>query len=314
MTKIVYVTGCAGFIGFYVAQACLEQGWYVRGIDLETYAHDPINIQKLKNYPKFEYEHLDINHLDRIYDCDYVINLAAETHVDNSIVENSQFLHSNVNGVHKLLTLIQKKSAFKQPILLHFSTDEVYGDINVGEHTENDLLKPSNPYSATKAAADHLITAWHRTYGNPYVIVRPTNNYGIGQYSEKFIPKTIKYLQLGRRVPLHENGTPVRTWLHVEDTANAVIHIINQGLINQTFNISGNYQDSNLHVFEKICNCFGLSSDLREYIDFDVSRIGQDVRYAIDDSKLKFTGWKNTRIFDNEIPNVVSYHREHFKW
>ena len=149
--------------------------------------------------------------------------MAAETHVDNSIMSSGVFLHSNVNGVHHLLELIKQQPKHKQPILLHFSTDEVYGDIEAGAHTETDLLKPSNPYSATKAAADHLVTSWGRTFGLPYVIVRPTNNYGIGQYVEKLIPKTVKYLSVGRKVDLHNNGTPVRTWLHVEDTARAVL-------------------------------------------------------------------------------------------
>ena len=127
-----------------------------------------------------------------LYECDYVINTAAETHVGNSIVKSEEFLKSNVDGVHNLLELIRNYRAecSKKPILLHFSTDEVYGDITEGDHLETDTLKPSNPYSATKAAADQLIMAWGRTYDLPYVILRPTNNYGIGQYVEKLIPKS----------------------------------------------------------------------------------------------------------------------------
>ena len=157
------------------------------------------------------------------------------------------FVESNIKGVHNLLELIKNHRGenSEKPILLHFSTDEVYGDIEVGEHTEEDLLKPSNPYSATKAAADQLILAWARTYKLPYIIVRPTNNYGIGQYSEKLIPKAIKYLELGRKIPLHENGDPVRNWLHVEDTAEAILTIIKSNNINEIYNISGNLEQSN---------------------------------------------------------------------
>ena len=122
---------------------------------------------------------------------------------------------------------------------VHFSTDEVYGDIGTGDHTEKDILKPSNPYAATKSAADQLVLAWARTYGLPYVIVRPTNNYGIGQYVEKLIPKSIKFLSLDRKIPLHNNGTPIRNWLHADDTAEAVMTIVDNGAQNEIFNICG---------------------------------------------------------------------------
>ncbi len=192
--------------------------------------------------------------------CDYVINTAAETHVGNSIANSDDFVHSNVNGVHNLLELIKNHRGenISKPTLLHFSTDEVYGDIEEGEHIETDLLKPSNPYSATKAAADMLVMAWGRTYGLPYIIVRPTNNYGIGQYVEKLIPKTCKYLKLGRKVPLHNGGTPIRNWLHAQDTADAIITIINAGVKNEIYNICGGFEQNNLETVKKICilnNC-----------------------------------------------------------
>ena len=171
-------------MGVHVTRACLDQGWYVIGVDKCTYASNENFLAEFSKYKNFKFIKSDINDLDRLHDCDYVINMAAETHVDNSIMSSGVFLHSNVNGVHHLLELIKQQPKHKQPILLHFSTDEVYGDIEVGAHTEQDLLKPSNPYSASKAAADMLITAWARTYGMKYVIVRPTNNYGTGQYVE----------------------------------------------------------------------------------------------------------------------------------
>ena len=208
MIKTVYITGCLGFMGSYVTRTCLKLGWYVKGVDKMTYAANKHLLKEFKSYPNFSFVKCDINDLEFLYECDYIINTAAETHVGNSIVKSESFVHSNINGVHNLLELVRNYRAEtdKLPILLHFSTDEVYGDITEGEHIETDILKPSNPYSATKAAGDQLITAWGRTYNIPYVILRPTNNYGAGQYTEKLIPKSIKYLNLGKKIPLHNEG------------------------------------------------------------------------------------------------------------
>jgi dTDP-glucose 4,6-dehydratase len=313
-TKVVYVTGCLGFIGYHVTKACLEQGWYVRGIDKVTYAANLNLLPELKKYKKFVFEQKDINDLDVLYECDYVINTAAETHVDNSIADSDVFVRSNIDGVHHLLKLIKNNHKFKMPTLLHFSTDEVYGDIVEGSHTETDLLKPSNPYSATKAAADMLVTAWARTYNVPYVIVRPTNNYGIGQYTEKFIPHTIKYLSLGKKAPLHDEGLPRRTWLHASDTANAIIRIVKLGIQNETFNISGNYEEQNIVVALKIVRLMGLKGDYKQYLDLGVTRPGQDVRYAINDQKLQSIGWQSEANFDKELKQIVKYYTKNFIW
>jgi dTDP-glucose 4,6-dehydratase len=313
MKKIVYVTGCLGFIGFHVAKKCLEAGWYVYGIDKVSYAANTDLLEQLWDYDNFKYEKRDINDIKRLVYCDYVINCAAETHVDNSIEDSNVFVHSNINGVHHLLELIRQQSG-KKPTLLHFSTDEVYGDIDAGSFTETQLLKPSNPYSATKAAADMLITAWARTHNVPFIIVRPTNNYGIGQYVEKLIPKTIKYLNLGRQVPLHMNGTPRRTWLHVEDTADAVMTIIDKGTVGEIYNISGNYETSNLDVVHQIIDNMMLTTDHEDHIDFDYQRAGADVRYSINDDKLKALGWAPKRIFKDELPAIVDYYNKNFVW
>lgn len=312
--KIVYVTGCLGFIGSHVTEACLKRGWYVMGVDKCTYASNEGWIESwgMRYGDQFEFIKSDINDLERIYDCDYIINTAAETHVDNSIEDSDAFVHSNINGVHHLLKLINKKK-YKKPVFLHFSTDEVYGDIEQGSHTETDLLKPSNPYSATKAAADHLVTSWGRTYGLPYVIVRPTNNYGIGQYVEKLIPKSVKYLSVGRKVDLHNNGTPVRTWLHASDTAKAIIHIIEAGVVNEIYNISGNYETQNIEVVKKIVTLMELEGTVGNYIEHMV-RAGQDVRYSLDDSKLKNLGWQPYADFDTELALIVKYYKENFIW
>jgi len=314
MKRIVYVTGCLGFIGYHVTKACLEQGWYVRGIDKCTYAANIDLLPSLEKYLNFTFEKKDINDIDILYECDYIINTAAETHVDNSIASSDEFVRSNIDGVHHLLKLIKQKHKFKMPTLLHFSTDEVYGDIVEGAHIEDDLLKPSNPYSATKAAADMLVTAWARTYSVPYVIVRPTNNYGIGQYTEKFIPHTIKYLSLGKPAPLHDLGLPRRTWLHASDTAAAVIKIIEAGVVNETYNISGNYEEQNLVVAQKIIKLMGLKGDPEKYLDLSVKRLGQDVRYAIDDNKLKTLGWYAIADFDEELKKIVKYYTKNFVW
>lgn len=313
MKKIVYVTGCLGFIGFHVAKKCLEAGWYVYGIDKVSYAANTDLLEQLWDYDNFKYEKRDINDIKRLVYCDYVINCAAETHVDNSIEDSNIFVHSNINGVHRLLELIRQQSG-KKPTLLHFSTDEVYGDIDAGSFTETQLLKPSNPYSATKAAADMLITAWARTHNVPFIIVRPTNNYGIGQYVEKLIPKTIKYLNLGRQVPLHMNGTPRRTWLHVEDTADAVMTIIDKGTVGEIYNISGNYETSNLDVVHQIIDNMMLTTNHEDHIDFDYQRAGADVRYSINDDKLKALGWAPKRIFKDELPAIVDYYNKNFVW
>lgn len=320
MTKVVYITGCFGLIGSHITRACLEKGWYVKGVDALTYAANLDLLEEFfEKYPdNFTFEKQDINDIDFLYECDYIINTAAETHVGNSIANSDKFISSNINGVHNLLELLRnyRQETTKVPVLLHFSTDEVYGDIEDGAHTETDLLKPSNPYSATKAAADQLILAWGRTYKIPYVIVRPTNNYGIGQYVEKLIPKACKYLTLDRKIPLHNGGSPIRNWLHAGDTAQAIIAIIESGVQNEIFNIAGGYEQTNLSTIKKVVSSYKELDifDINDYIDTDYSRPGQDVRYALDDSKLRSLGWEPKKVFDQEIKNIVKYYKNKFIW
>jgi len=317
MKKIVYITGCLGFIGSYVTRTCLQKGWYVKGVDKMTYAANKDLLNEFLEYDNFSFIKSDINDLKFLYDCDYVINTAAETHVGNSISNSDDFVHSNIDGVHNLLELIKNHRGenVKKPIFLHFSTDEVYGDIESGAHTESDLLKPSNPYSATKAAADMLVLAWGRTYNLPYIIVRPTNNYGIGQYVEKLIPKACKYLKLGRKIPLHNHGTPVRTWLHAQDTANAIISIVESGNVNEIYNINGDFEQTNLDTIKKLLILYNVDeSDIENHIDFSCTRPGQDVRYALDDSKLKLLGWSPNAKFDTELQSIVNYYNHRFIW
>jgi dTDP-glucose 4,6-dehydratase len=317
MKKIIYITGCLGFIGSYITRLCLQRGWYVKGVDKITYAANKDLLNEFKEYENFSFVHCDINDLKFLYDCDYIINTAAETHVGNSIANSDDFIDSNINGVHNILELMRnyRQETGKIPTLLHFSTDEVYGDITEGLHKETDLLKPSNPYSASKAAADMLILAWSRTYKIPYVIVRPTNNYGIGQYVEKLIPKACKYLKLGRKIPLHNNGSPIRTWLHAEDTANAIIKILESGVTNEIYNISGGYEQPNIDTIKKILKFYNVDlNDLDQYLDLSCNRIGQDIRYALDDSKIRQLGWNPNKIFDDELSNIVTYYKNKFIW
>ena len=316
--KVVYITGCLGFIGSYITRLCLNKGWYVKGVDKITYAANEELLKEFNKYDNFSFVKSDINDIKFLYDCDYIINVAAETHVGNSITNSDDFIKSNINGVHHLLELIRnyRQEHSSVPTLIHFSTDEVYGDVSEGAHTEKDLLKPSNPYSATKAAADMLILAWARTYKINYVIVRPTNNYGIGQYVEKLIPKACKFLKLGRKIPLHNNGTPIRNWLHAEDTASSVIKIIENDVKNEIYNIAGGFEQSNLDTVRKILEVYLNKKDfnISDYVDFSYSRQGQDVRYALDDTKLRNLKWKPEKNFDQEINSIVNYYNNKFIW
>ena len=315
--KIVYITGCLGFIGSYVTRKCLERGWFVRGIDKCTYAANTSLLEEFNNYKNFIFEQKDIRELTHLYDCDYVINIAAESHVENSIVDSNEFINSNIVGVKNLLDLVKSKSenCNARPVFFHFSTDEVYGDIGDGVHYETDLLKPSNPYAAAKAAADMLVVAWARTYDINYVILRPTNNYGIGQYPEKLIPLSIKNLLRGKKIRLHNNGTPIRNWLHADDTAEAVMAIIDAGTINEIYNVAGGFEQKNIDTVRKIIKSYYNTDDSWEqYIDFSYNRQGQDVRYALDDSKLRALKWSAKKIFDDELIKIVDYHKENFVW
>lgn len=315
MKKIVYITGCLGFIGSHITKKCLERGWYVIGVDKITYAANEHLLEEFEKNKNFKFEKKDINELNFLHDCDYVINTAAETHVDNSIVDSTEFVKSNIDGVHNLLKLIQNFRGTTKPVLLHFSTDEVYGDSGESAFKETDLLQPSNPYSATKAAADMMILAWNRTHKIPYIIVRPSNNYGIHQHVEKLIPKSCKYLGLNKKIPLHQAGEPKRTWLHVEDTANAIMHIINSNTVNEIYNIGGNLEQKNIDTVKKIINCyFDNDVNFQDYVDLHFKRQGQDLKYHINDDKIKKLGWSNLKNFDEEIKNIVLYYKNNFIW
>tara|TARA_R100000664_G_scaffold32019_1_gene46322 strand:+ start:4430 stop:5380 length:951 start_codon:yes stop_codon:yes gene_type:complete len=315
--KIVYITGCLGFMGSHMTRKALKKGWAVYGVDKMTYAANPKYLEEFEKYPNFKFEKSDIRDMKRIYDCDYVINFAAESHVGNSIINSHEFIESNVLGVKNLLDLVRFKpvNCNDRPILFHISTDEVYGDIESGAHVESDILKPSNPYSASKAAADMLINAWARTYDIKYLILRPTNNYGIGQYPEKLIPLSVKNLMRGKKINLHNQGTPIRNWLHADDTAEAIMTIIDSGNVNEIYNVAGGFEQANIDTVRKIIKAyFGDDNDWESHVDLSAIRLGQDVRYALNDRKLKNLGWRPTKIFDQEIKNMVEDFKENWRW
>ena len=315
--KLVVITGCLGLIGHYVTRKCLMKGWKVYGIDKCTYAANLNFLKDFEMFDNFTFINEDISQLKYLPDCDYVINIAAESHVGNSIIDSSNFIQSNIVGVKNLLDLIRNKpsNVMSRPIFFHFSTDEVYGDIEKGEHIESDILKPSNPYSASKASADMLIFAWARTYDLRYVILRPTNNYGIGQYPEKLIPISVKMLQRGKKIRLHDEGEPIRNWLHSDDTANAVMKIIESGVYNEIFNVAGGFEQKNKDTVKKIISCFFKDDrNYEDYVDLDYKRLGQDVRYALNDDKLRSLGWEPINSFDEEIQSIVDYYKKNFKW
>ncbi len=315
--KLVVVTGCLGLIGSYVTRRCLQKGWRVYGVDKCTYAANLEFLEEFSKNNNFTFLQEDIGEMSHLPDCDYVINVAAESHVGNSIINSSNFIETNINGVRNLLDLIRAKpdNIGERPVFFHFSTDEVYGDILEGAHIETDILKPSNPYSASKAAADMLVFAWARTYGVNYIILRPTNNYGIGQYPEKLIPLSVKMLSRGKKIRLHDRGEPIRNWLHADDTANAVITIIESGNVNEIYNVAGGFEQKNIQTVQKIIrHYFDLETYWKPYVDLSHVREGQDVRYALDDEKLRSLGWSPEKVFDEEIEKIVKHYALNFKW
>jgi dTDP-glucose 4,6-dehydratase len=315
--KLVVITGCLGLIGSYITRQCIAKGWKVYGIDCCTYAANEEFLEEFNHSEDFTFIKEDIAKLKYLPDCDYVINVAAESHVGNSIVDSTDFIQTNIVGVKNLLDLIRNKqgNVSDRPVFFHFSTDEVYGDITTGEHIETDILKPSNPYSASKAAADMLIFAWARTYNINYLILRPTNNYGIGQYPEKLIPVAVKLLMREKKLKLHDRGEPIRNWLHSDDTASAVAAIIEAGVVNEIFNVAGGFEQRNIDTVCKVCECFfGEKRDWTPYLELSFVREGQDVRYALNDNKLHSLGWRPKRVFDREIKKIVEHYKNTFKW
>tara|TARA_R110002126_G_scaffold177447_2_gene326379 strand:- start:1606 stop:2502 length:897 start_codon:yes stop_codon:yes gene_type:complete len=281
------VTGGRGFIGSHFVEKLLKLGHSVVDIDKMTYAAS----KELPWDDHSNYTHLkeDICSIKHIPPCDYLVNFAAESHVDNSIHESKTFLKSNTEGVHNILELLRGK-VYERPLFIHISTDEVYGDTISGTFKESDALNPSNPYAASKAAAEMFVLSHGRTYGIDYIITRSGNNYGERQYIEKLIANTIDCMNLGRKIPIHGDGMYIRDWIYVKDNVDAILKIIESGQKNQTFNIASHNEMTNLEVVKTVVSWF-TDKDYKEFINFVPNRLGQDVRYSICNKKVKELGW-----------------------
>ena len=273
------------------------------------------NIRNLDELDKTNYQFVqaDIKNFETIEkfasDVDIIVNFAAETHVDRSISNPKQFLETNILGTHSLLESAKKY----EKLFIHISTDELYGDAeNQESFTEKSILKPSNPYSATKAAADHLVGAFAKTYGTKCIITRCTNNFGPYQFPEKLIPKTIIRAQKDLKVPLYGDGNQIRSWIYAVDHVEAIESLIKNGQHGQTYNITAWNEISNKTIVEKILSMMDKSNELIEYVG---DRPGHDKRYSIDASKIQNeVGWKPQFDFDNALKETVSWYLENNEW
>jgi len=322
--KIAVVTGCASFIGSNLTYKLLSHGWHVYGIDKLTYVANKDYVSTmLARFPaRFKFVEEAIEDTKWLPECDVIFNLAAESDVDNGNANCYSFIKSNIEGVRNLLDIVSNRIVIRadKPLFFQMSTDEVYGDTISGIFDENSPLNPSNPYAATKAAADLLIKSWARTNGLDYIIARPSNNYGTNQYPEKLIPLSVKRLSRGKKIKLHNNGNPIRTWTHVEDTCDAIMLLSEVAERNRIYNISSEFEQKNINTVHKVINSYFMGRvdisipDYNEHIDFTYSRPGQDVRYAISCKPLRDLGWLPRKEFDKEIVGLVKYFKERFVW
>ena len=302
-SEIFVVTGGLGFIGKHFVRRCLERGHFVKNIDRISYAADRVVMEEFKAFRNYRFYEADIVSLDFLPECDALINFAAESHVDNAITSARAFCTTNFLGVQTLLELTRAKQAAERPLFVQISTDEVYGDIRSGAHAETDMLVPSNPYSATKASADMLVKSWGRTYEMAWNIIRPANNYGVHQYPEKLIPKSTWRMKRGLPATLHGDGSYVRSWLHAEDTVDAVLTVIEKGERNSIYNAGSRTEIRNIDVLRAIAGLVGVAEE-KAWVTVP-DRSGQDVRYSLDDSRLRALGWKPTRDFNTELARIV---------
>ena len=302
-SEIFVVTGGLGFIGKHFVRRCLERGHFVKNIDRVSYAADRVVMEEFKAFRNYRFYEADIVSLDFLPECDALINFAAESHVDNAITSARNFCTTNFLGVQTLLELTRAKQAAERPLFVQISTDEVYGDIRSGAHAETDMLVPSNPYSATKASADMLVKSWGRTYEMAWNIIRPANNYGLHQYPEKLIPKSTWRMKRGLPATLHGDGSYVRSWLHAEDTVDAVLTVIEKGERNSIYNAGSRTEIRNIDVLRAIAGLVGVAEE-KAWVTVP-DRSGQDVRYSLDDSRLRALGWKPTRDFHTELARIV---------
>lgn len=310
------VTGGAGFIGSNFIRYILDNNkdFEILNLDALKYGSNPANLKDFEEDNRYSFAKGDISDYalvsELIKNADAVVNFAAETHVDRSISAPEAFLKSNVNGVFTILEALRKVNSSAR--MVHISTDEVYGDILNGSFKETDALKPSSPYSASKAASDVLVMGYARTYGINASITRCTNNYGPYQFPEKLIPKTIIRASLGLKIPIYGSGKNIRDWIHVEDHCRAVEVVLNSGKPGEVYNVSSGEERTNLEIVKTILN--SLDKDERS-MEFVEDRPGHDLRYSLDSAKLsQELGWKPLRNFEQGIEETVGWHTENEDW
>lgn len=331
----ILVTGGAGFIGSAVIRQYISDTEHeVINLDALTYAGNLESLKDVESNSRYHFERADIRNKDVIelifdkYQPDAVMHLAAESHVDRSIDGPADFIMTNIVGTYNLLDVTKhywdqlgedKKVAFR---FHHVSTDEVYGDLDEqGFFTEETAYDPSSPYSASKASSDHLVRAWHRTYGLPVVITNCSNNYGPFQFPEKLIPLVTLNALEGKQLPVYGNGSQIRDWLHVDDHARALRLVLEQGVLGETYNIGGHNEKTNLDVVKTICNLLDeMVPDSKHVpheglITFVADRPGHDVRYAIDADKIdKSLGWIPQETFESGIKKTIQWYLGNSKW
>ena len=292
--KKVIVTGGLGFIGSNLIDLLIKKNFFVINIDKATYSSSHYNVKEFKNSKKYKFVKLDIKNkkLKDIfikYKPDGIFNLAAETHVDRSIDNPDSFIQSNIVGVYNLLESFKKFSKSNKSKLIHISTDEVYGDILSGRSSEEYPYKPSSPYAASKAASDHLVSSYVRTYNLNAVVTNCSNNYGPRQHPEKLIPKLIYNILNNRPLPIYGKGTNSREWIYVTDHCEALIKVFLKGKKGHFYNIGSNKNLNNLEVTKKLLeeakNLISLGKKVQ--IKFVKDRPGHDVRYALNSNKIK---------------------------
>jgi dTDP-glucose 4,6-dehydratase len=329
----VMITGGAGFIGSAVCRHfILELGHEVVNVDKLTYAGNLASLAPVASSPHYAFEKLDICDADGIrsvfskYQPAAVVHLAAESHVDRSISGSNVFVQTNVVGTFNLLEAAREYLDANQHLreegfrFLHVSTDEVYGSLGEsGLFSEITPYDPSSPYSATKAASDHIAKAWHRTYGLPVIVSNCSNNYGPYQFPEKLIPLTVLNALHGQPLPVYGNGSNIRDWLFVDDHARALGMILEKGLPGETYNVGGRNERRNIDVVNQICACLNelRASELchERFITYVTDRPGHDQRYAIDASKLETDlGWRAQETFETGIKKTVRWYLEHTDW
>lgn len=314
----VFVTGGAGFIGSHYVRLLLTERLAATPVeavtvyDNLTYAGNLANLASVQGDSRLRFHRGDICDgatLDEVLPGhDLVVNFAAETHVDRSIVGPQAFIKSNVLGVQVLLDAAVRHEI---PRVVHIGTDEVYGSIEVGAWTEEEPLLPNSPYSASKAAAELLVRAYHRTYGLDVSSTRCSNNYGPFQYPEKIIPLFITNLILGEKVPLYGDGTNVRDWLHVEDHCRGIQIVAEKGEAGAAYNIGGGTELTNRQLTEKILSAMGTDEQSIEYVD---DRKGHDRRYAVDDSRIRELGYKPEIDFEQGLAETIEWYQSNVDW